>query len=234
MPKVALVLGRRTIGVYDLDQSTIRIGRSEDMDIPIDNVSVSREHAQIVRSELGWTLKDLGSANGTFVNGERVEGTYPLRRGDEISIGKFSLFFDKVVGEAPAAAAKPQAPVSATGAASGTMYIRPSDVKELLRSAAEKRQAHLSWKAGGREGTHALTETSAVLVGTDELCDLRVPTGPRHHILVSRGEAGFEVRNLSLWGRMRVNGSVTRRARLSDGNVIALGGLELRFVDRLG
>ena len=235
MPKLSLLLGRRTVGVYDLQQPAIRIGRAPEMDIAIDNVSVSREHAKVFRTEDGWSVKDSGSANGTFVNGERLEGDRPLGPGDEISIGKFSIFFEKVVGDAAEIVEEPaKASTAASGeVASGTMYIRPSDVKEMLKSYKETREAHIAWKAGEREGTHPLDDAAAILVGQSPLCDLRVPKGPKHHILIVEGPNGYEVRNLSFWQKMRVDGSATRRARLSDGSVIEVAGLELRFMGQV-
>ena len=60
MPKITLLLGRKTMQVYDLDQATIRVGREEDMDILIDNPSVSRRQAEIRRESGGWVVEDLG------------------------------------------------------------------------------------------------------------------------------------------------------------------------------
>jgi len=55
-------------------------------------VTVSRKHAEFVRSGSGYTIRDVGSLNGTYVNGERVEQT-ELASGDEVQIGKFKLGF---------------------------------------------------------------------------------------------------------------------------------------------
>jgi len=55
-------------------------------------VTVSRKHAEFVRSGSEYTIRDVGSLNGTYVNGERVEQT-ELASGDEVQIGKFKLGF---------------------------------------------------------------------------------------------------------------------------------------------
>jgi len=73
-----------------------------------------------------------------------------------------------------------------------------------------------------------------VLVGQSDLCDLRVPAGPRHHVLVLRNRTGYEVRNLSGWHRMRVNGEMLTQAPLKGGDVIEIRGLRLTFFDEIG
>jgi predicted component of type VI protein secretion system len=233
MPRLTLMLDRKTVQVYDLDAPVIRVGRVPEMDIVIDNVSVSRRQAEIQQQGEGWVVRDIGSSNGTFVNGERLTGDRPLRPGDEIAIGKYSLFFERVPsGAAPAAAAPGRLTPAAQGDA--TMYLKPDEVEQLQRSVAQKRQAHLVWEAGDRRGTHYLPrEAASVLIGTSERCDLRVPRGPKQHVLVARASQGFEVRNLSFWRRMRVRGQVTKRARLASGDVIEIGGLRLTFMDEV-
>jgi pSer/pThr/pTyr-binding forkhead associated (FHA) protein len=68
------------------------LGRSTDSDVFLDDVSVSRRHAEIRRGAEGFTIHDLGSMNGTYVNRERVEMT-KLAQHDEVQIGRFRLVF---------------------------------------------------------------------------------------------------------------------------------------------
>jgi pSer/pThr/pTyr-binding forkhead associated (FHA) protein len=77
---------------FFLDTDSTRIGRHPDSDIFLDDITVSRRHAEISRKDGQFTLSDVGSLNGTYVNRERVEGA-ELRSGDEIQIGKFKLVF---------------------------------------------------------------------------------------------------------------------------------------------
>ena len=64
------------------------IGRSPECDVFLDDVTVSRKHAELVRDDDGFTISDLGSLNGTFVNRKRIE-TATLEDDDELQIGKF-------------------------------------------------------------------------------------------------------------------------------------------------
>ena len=237
MPKLTLVQDRKTVQIFDLDQPVIRIGRVPGMDIQIDDVSISRRQAEIQQEGDRWVVRDIGSSNGTFVNGERLAGDRPLRAGDEISIGQFSLFFERGIAsyqprarEAAAKEAPRPAPAPRpAGPADSTAYLAPQEIERIEREAAQKRQAHLIWEVGATRATHYLAAGGGALIGRSELCDLRVPKGPRQHLLVIRVGDGFEARNLSFWRRMRVRGQVTARARLHTGDVIEMGPLRLTF-----
>jgi hypothetical protein len=69
------------------------IGRSPDCDIFLDDVTVSRRHASLTEAGGSFTIEDLGSLNGTFLNRRRIEAAEPLEDGDEIQVGKYRLIF---------------------------------------------------------------------------------------------------------------------------------------------
>src|SRR5687768_12354927 len=77
---------------FFLDTDVTGIGRHPDSDIFLDDITVSRKHAEIRRVADGFELHDVGSLNGTYTNKERVE-TAELRTGDEVQVGKFKLVF---------------------------------------------------------------------------------------------------------------------------------------------
>lgn len=77
---------------YSLVSEAVQVGRHPRNDVLLDDVSVSRHHARIVRRSESYVLQDLGSLNGTYVNGERVEEA-PLRHGDEVQVGLYKLVF---------------------------------------------------------------------------------------------------------------------------------------------
>ena len=78
---------------FGLDQDTLTIGRSPDCDIFLDDITVSRRHALLVRRGSGYAIEDQGSLNGTFVNRRRAESMQQLEDGDEVQIGKYKLTF---------------------------------------------------------------------------------------------------------------------------------------------
>jgi hypothetical protein len=79
----------------NLDAPLTTLGRHEDCAISLDDITVSRRHAEIVRTAGGYVVRDAGSLNGTYVNNSRIDEA-PLRQGDELQVGKFRLvFFEK-------------------------------------------------------------------------------------------------------------------------------------------
>lgn len=68
------------------------IGRRPDSDVFLDDVTVSRDHAVLVRRGDGWHIDDGGSLNGTYVNRSRID-SHQLKEGDELQIGKYKLTF---------------------------------------------------------------------------------------------------------------------------------------------
>jgi FHA domain len=84
--------GGRVGESFALDHDRMTIGRRPDSDVFLDDVTVSRDHALLVKRGEDYYLDDLGSLNGTYVNRHRIE-SHRLEDGDELQIGKFKLTF---------------------------------------------------------------------------------------------------------------------------------------------
>ncbi len=87
------------VGVrFALDAAITKAGRHPESDIFLDDITVSRRHAEFVTSDQVTTVRDVGSLNGTYVNRERIEEAR-LSSGDEVQIGKFKLLYLVAAGE---------------------------------------------------------------------------------------------------------------------------------------
>jgi pSer/pThr/pTyr-binding forkhead associated (FHA) protein len=94
-PGTALLLVKRGPNAgsrFLLDSELTTVGRHPGSDIFLDDVTVSRRHAEFYRHGAGFVVRDVGSLNGTYVNRERIEET-SLSDGDEVQVGKFRLTF---------------------------------------------------------------------------------------------------------------------------------------------
>ena len=107
--------------VYELSEEVMNLGRDITNNIVINDREVSRHHLRLMRGAEGYTIEDLGSTNGTFINGKRVSGAQALKNGDMVSLGETVTLGYELVraqgGQAPSAAA-PSAPAPSPSAPS--------------------------------------------------------------------------------------------------------------------
>lgn len=94
--------------VFELNQAVVTIGRDYSNEIVINDVEISRKHARLTATSGGYILEDMGSTNGTFVNGQRLLGPHLLRPGETISFGeKVSLSYEMLQFDPNATVAAP-------------------------------------------------------------------------------------------------------------------------------
>ena len=77
---------------FELSDAHVTLGRHPESDIFLDDITVSRHHAEIYRDGLVQHVKDMGSLNGTYLNSRRVEDA-GLKNGDELQVGRFKLVY---------------------------------------------------------------------------------------------------------------------------------------------
>jgi predicted component of type VI protein secretion system len=122
---------------YDLTKEVSLLGRDVSNEIILGDAEISRQHARLTRTPGGYVLEDLGSTNGTFVNGERLMAPRVLNPGDLVALGEnVSLTFDAATPEAAATVASDVAqpaqavaqPAQAAPAAAPPVQAAPAHV----------------------------------------------------------------------------------------------------------
>ena len=175
MPSI-LVLKSGESSTYDLVADETVVGRLPECQIQIDSNMVSRKHAKIVRSGGQFLVEDMGSGNGTTVNGVRINGPTALKNEDRIKLGPILLRF--VDHSAPRSATVPAQPAPAPrpGVGAGTTMFQV-DLAEDSEESAEIRGT-VGGSSAGRFGAldvqpaaklKGILEISRTLAGTVDL-----------------------------------------------------------------
>lgn len=175
------------------DRGEMSIGRSRENDLALEeDTSASRIHAAIQRIGGSWCVRDLGSANGTFVNGQRLQGERPLESGDEITIGKHVLVLrssempageETIAGPAPpevTAREKDVLVALCRPARSPALFTEPASVREIAdgliisEAAVKQHLGHLYGKFDIDEGERRRTRLAneAFMRGSISRADL--------------------------------------------------------------
>ena len=94
MPRLVIINGAEAGKSFDLVASEMIIGRQTGVDIQLDGQKVSRRHARLLRDGGACKVEDLSSANGTFLNGKRLQTAAPLQPMDELAVGPYLLRFE--------------------------------------------------------------------------------------------------------------------------------------------
>ena len=148
MAKLILSMDGLVLKEIPLSKERTTIGRKAHNDIQIDNLAVSGEHAVIVTILNDSFMEDLGSTNGTLVNGNPVKKHF-LQNNDVIELGKYKLKFIQEAGAQPAAAAADF---------EKTMVLRPS----AMKAAAEQAKAA---GMGGAQAAQAARQAAIQATG---------------------------------------------------------------------
>jgi pSer/pThr/pTyr-binding forkhead associated (FHA) protein len=251
-PVLVLRLKDREVGRWEMDRPRLRVGRTPDNDIVIDNLAVSRLHATIEEEKGEYFIQDCDSLNGIEVNGERVKRK-ALADGDEISIAKHTILFRVPSGHAVVEAEETQAgfdktmifsrsavtpsPLSAapartdkpaptraekTPAPAGTG--RPKvDINATVAVAAARRPRLVARDAFG-ERVIEVGETG-LSIGSDENADIRIEgmfVAGKHARIVV-DDGRIVLQKLAGLRPVRVGGKTVHEIELRDNDEIQIG-----------
>ncbi len=188
--------------VVRLQEGATRMGRAEDNEVVLSDVGVSRRHAQVYVSRGEVTVEDLGSGNGTYYNGYRIQ-SQPISDGDEIVVDPFVLQF-RIRGQ--------------TGS-------RPLENDEVA-------PARLDVVVGtGLAGNSYPITSRGLSVGRAEDRDVVIPdpAASRHHAQISLQSGEYVLRDMGSANGIFVNAVRVRECTLADGDILRIGNTEMRF-----
>jgi hypothetical protein len=151
---------------HELVGAKLTVGRLGDNDLQLDDASVSSRHAEIEAGD-SPVLRDLGSTNGTYLNGEQITGEHALAEGDEIYFGSIRTVFMEPAGTtAPAPVAEPAAVAIEADASGGG---RPANFHRMSAlppvPASRDTMGLVAWVGAGLGGAAALYALIVMIVG---------------------------------------------------------------------
>lgn len=197
---------------WPVSEGSLTLGRAKDCAISIPDARLSRRHSELRCQGHLVTIADLGSVNGTFVNGKRIELAQPLQNGDRVRVGPFEFLFEVV---APPLAEVPERPT--------VVMEEPSQLPRLEVSSGPQR---------GHAFDLTRERTLVGRVGHGQPCDILLQDRAvsRPHAEILRQEDGFLLKDLGSANGTLVNGlPLSEPHPLSDGDAITFGEAVLIF-----
>lgn len=242
MAKLVLSLNGVVQGEYQLDKERLSIGRKADNDIPIDNLAVSGKHALVITILDDSFLEDLGSTNGTYVNGKLIK-KHALKDGDVIAIGKHEM---KYVNELATADDDEFEKTMIIKPGSASAAVAAAQAAEKAVASAEPAAAAAPAPSGGAAPAAAsggmplgrLTVLNGPIAGKElELTKAIITLGkPGTQVaVISRRPQGYFLTHIESDGDGKryptVNGEPIgpKAYQLKDGDLIELAGIKMEF-----
>ncbi|MBF0182765.1 MAG: FHA domain-containing protein [Magnetococcales bacterium] len=217
-----------------LHKDRITIGRTSANDIAIENLAVSRQHAEIIHQENGFFLRDLNSSNGTFVNGSRIS-EYRLCDGDTILIGKHTLLFiedDTLAAtmlSAPKASQDPDTFLRST--MEWELPVAETETTTILYTQKLMAEpALLRVRAGALEQDHYLLAAEVSFIGAADYADIHLTAtnAPAIAAVIRRRSTGYDI-SPSEPGVLLNKRKLITQQPLTHGDLITVQGVVFEF-----
>jgi predicted component of type VI protein secretion system len=240
MPKLVLKFGNRILQETAVSRGEVRIGRSPNCAIVIDNPAVSHSHARVFTEAGHLMLEDFGSLNGTLVNGQRIQ-TMTLKIGDSIVIGKHTVVVEDS-READSFAALPRSTKPTAPKVDETMVLGTRERQALVQKLAAEgecsqvapsrlRVPTLIVRKGKTNQKEYMVTDKLTVIGKSTMATVRLQAwfAPRVAAQISRREDNSYY--IGAAGKIpRVNGQLTRRpTKLMPGDIIEVARIQLEF-----
>ncbi len=240
--KLAVRFAGKLLETYQFDKDQVTLGRAPDCDVVIDNLGVSRVHAQIERNMDVFVLRDLKSNNGTFVRGERIQ-RYNLNHQDEFFVGKHSITFlyaeerqeETQTGWLDEPAAPVEEPVKKEETSRDiqemTMAMDAQDIALMGVKKHSTLAAYLTITNTSGIRQQVVINRPAIFFGSHPKCDYQIEGWfiSKRHVLLLREETGFRLIHLGTKKPPKINGVEVDDQKLKHGDVLDIENLRLVF-----
>jgi len=194
-----------------LDKNTITVGRERSNDITIVDAELSRYHARLTLSESGYIIEDLGSTNGTFVNGKRIAQPTMLNAGDVVRMGSYvTLNYERKTNDMPAPDVTEEIPI-----------------EQYAELPAKTGQPRLIMRNGPQLNRVMILDQAVMTIGRLPSNDIIIndPEVSRHHCSLS-GDAshGYKIEDLGSTNGTQINNQrIEGKKKLEHGDIVMLG-----------
>ncbi len=222
-------------GEHELNQERLTIGRKPDNDIQIDNLAVSGKHALVITILDDSFLEDLGSTNGTYVNGKLVK-KHALKDGDVIAIGKHELKYMNELATEDDDEFEKTMIIKPGSASAAVAAAQAAEKAGASAAAAEQKMSETS--SGGGMPLGRLTVLNGPIAGKElELTKALITLGkPGTQVaVISRRPQGYFLTHIESDGDGKrypvVNGEAIgpKAYQLKDSDLIELAGIKMEF-----
>ena len=234
--KLAVRFSGKLLDNYEFDKDQVTIGRAPDCDVVIDNLGVSRVHAQIERNAEVFVLRDLHSNNGTYVRGEKIQ-RYNLNDQDEFFLGKHSITFCYIIPEQEWLEESPQTEVLHKKEESNrdiqgmTMAMDAQDIALMHLKKNAILAAYLSVTGASGVRQQIPITKPAIFFGNHPKCEYRVEGWfvNKRHVLLLREDTGFRLIHLGNKKPPKINGAEVDDQKLKHGDVLEIENIRMTF-----
>lgn len=213
MPQLIVKFGEQVVQKHSFDKNLIVIGRAIDNDVVIDNLAVSRRQCQITKEENKFVISDLKSANGTFVNGERINRRV-LKNNDVISIGKHKIYYLEDIRF------------------SGTESTREFDFDRTI-VVTQQEPSYLVVIQGKAAQPSFKLDKPEIYIGRDAECDIVLSDWllAKRHAKLTRSGKNYTISDLGSWKGTKVNNEPIKTDQmLFHKDIIEIGSTQLQFL----
>ncbi len=232
MPYIRTYLNDVLLSQKEFDAGTLKIGRSSDCDIVIDNAGVSSIHAIIEKQGDAYIISDNDSTNGVFVNEKRVS-QHKLEYWDEIQLYNYVLKFMAVSGMKKSE--DPDIAHEGVDGDEGTMEISIENVEDLVRLKKQKKEAYVELRGRTDKPSRSLIKGTSFKLGKSSECDFHVAGwfSPAVSAEIKRQIDGYYLVPHKR-GRVQLNGNrIKTSAKLEDGDEFSVKKVPMTFFHRV-